>query len=280
MNLNELTEIRDLDRIKCILLDILSYIDDLCEKNNIRYSIAYGTLIGAIRHHGFIPWDDDIDIYMPREDFKRFISVINAQSSRYRLFSLETDPNYDSTIAKVVDTNTLLVQKKAGSQFDSNGNSKYNLGLYVDIFVLDFIPEEINKAKKVVRRATYLQKLWAFCFFAPNNKHGKITNLLRERINKTSFAAYYAKKTNQYACNLDVKKSKTIANLLNVGPNCLKDTFQIEEFDTCITVQFEKKNFRAISNYDKVLKSWYGDYMTLPPENERISNHLYNVYEI
>ena len=88
---------------KQIELEILDYIDTLCKKHNINYIINYGTLIGAVRHEGFIPWDDDIDLSMPREDYQRFINIFQKEKSKYKLLSLETDKNYFNNFVKQYD---------------------------------------------------------------------------------------------------------------------------------------------------------------------------------
>ncbi|CAG5214536.1 phosphorylcholine transferase LicD1 [Streptococcus pneumoniae] len=94
---------------KQIELEILDYIDTLCKKHNINYIINYGTLIGAVRHEGFIPWDDDIDLSMPREDYQRFINIFQKEKSKYELLSLETDKNYFNNFIKITDSTTKIM---------------------------------------------------------------------------------------------------------------------------------------------------------------------------
>ena len=93
-------------------LDILAFIDSFCKKNNIDYFINYGTLIGAIRHKGFIPWDDDIDISMTRENYERFIQLFKREQSKYKILTLETDERYYNNFIKVVDSTTRIVDNR------------------------------------------------------------------------------------------------------------------------------------------------------------------------
>ena len=271
-------EITDLKEIKSILLNILLYVDRICSKNGIHYSIAYGTLIGAVRHNGFIPWDDDIDIYMPRDDFSRFIDAVHKDKNRqFKLLSLETDSHYDSTIAKMIDTSTIVIQETAGSQKKRNGEYKYNIGLYVDIFILDYIPKNSEIQNHIMKHAAFLQKCWGFCFFAPNNKYNSIINVIRKICNNTNLALLFAKKVNQYAKNCN-SRTELVANLLNGGINGLNDLCELQSFNNPKTVCFEGYEFNVLSNYDIVLRRWYGDYMCLPPKEQRRSNHSYKAF--
>lgn len=111
---------------KQIELEILDYIDTLCKKHNINYIINYGTLIGAVRHEGFIPWDDDIDLSMPREDYQRFINIFQKEKSKYKLLSLETDKNY---FIKITDSTTKII--------DTRNTKTYESGVFIDIFPMD-----------------------------------------------------------------------------------------------------------------------------------------------
>lgn len=124
------------EEMKKVELEILSFFADFCETHNLRYFLAYGTLIGAIRHKGFIPWDDDVDIQMPREDYDILISLFNiGNDSPYRLISpLEKQSCY--TIVKIIDTRTIKIE---------NGIKNDPLGIDIDIFPLDGIPS-VDKA--------------------------------------------------------------------------------------------------------------------------------------
>lgn len=104
---------------KQIELEILDYIDILCKKHNINYIINYGTLIGAVRHEGFIPWDDDIDLSMPREDYQRFINIFQKEKSKYKLLSLETDKNYFNNFIKITDSTTKIIDTRNTKTYES-----------------------------------------------------------------------------------------------------------------------------------------------------------------
>lgn len=143
--------------LRKIEFDILCDVADFCHQNNIRYYLCGGTLLGCIRHHGFIPWDDDIDIIMPRPDYIRFHSLYNQRQSHYRVHSLLTDSQWYSTFAEVEDNRTIKVYQ---------GFKKESLGVSIDIFPIDGSPDGEKKRK---------------CFWYINNILTRIATLSKQR---------------------------------------------------------------------------------------------------
>ena len=115
--------------IKRVALDILKDVAHFCDTHDIRYVLAYGTMLGAVRHKGFIPWDDDIDIMMPRDDYNRFIKLYNDHNPRYQVYSIENDDSYTYTMAKVFDQETVMIDNTLWRNFDK-------AGVFIDIFPL------------------------------------------------------------------------------------------------------------------------------------------------
>lgn len=132
-----------LDQVKETALQLLIYVDRICEENDLKYSLYYGTLLGAVRHKGFIPWDDDIDIVMLRPDYDKLLSIL-AKDETYLLLDQSTRPDYRYTFAKLVDSNTYL----ESTQFYSGEDPE--LGVFLDIFPLDGVPE--NQEELVLYR--------------------------------------------------------------------------------------------------------------------------------
>lgn len=113
--------------IKGVALDILKDVAHFCDTHDIRYVLAYGTMLGAVRHKGFIPWDDDIDIMMPRDDYNRFIKLYNNHNPRYQVYSIENDDKYTYTMARIFDQETVMVDNTLWRNFDK-------AGVFIDIF--------------------------------------------------------------------------------------------------------------------------------------------------
>ena len=130
----------EINELKKLELDILIEIDEICTKNNFRYSLAYGTLIGAVRHKGFIPWDDDIDIFLPRPDYNKFVDYCSKNKTIFKLLSYDNSRWYSYPFAKATNQNTVIEEEET----DFNGK----MGIYVDVFPLDGLGDTYNDAKR------------------------------------------------------------------------------------------------------------------------------------
>lgn len=257
-----------LEELKKIELDILTYIDQVCKENNLRYFLCGGTLLGAIRHQGFIPWDDDIDICMPRLDYERFIEIVKEADSKYKIFSPGQE-GYYYNFSKVIDSETEL-------------NEYYykpieNLGVYVDVFPVEGMPSD-----EAVRKQ-HFDKLYAL------RKRINSFSLVRPRIRKN--LVKYVQSLILYAKNKKSSLSKfqreykELANLYNYdeaeyvymsgGAYAKKEMFPKAFIDNYETRVFEKREFNTIKDYDAYLTQLYGNYMQLPPKEKQITHHAF-----
>lgn len=257
--------------LKIIELDILKYIKRCCEENNLQYYLAYGTLLGAVRHQGFIPWDDDIDIWMPRKDYNKFLELeFHNKNAKYKVLSCKNDVQYYYEIAKVVALNTHLEEKGLLPIKD--------YGVYVDVFPLDGLPK-YYKAILFLFKCMGIMKMAAVNIQpAKNLKHKNRAWLFRFiGIVSTLLGA------RKYAWIVDKLAQKT-APEKSVQLGCLvsgegkKDIYDGEIFSSVVKLKFEDEYFDAPGGYCQCLSQLYGDYMTLPPENERVSKHIFNAY--
>lgn len=252
-----------LDEIKSIEINILSYVASLCEKHNLRYFLAYGTLIGAIRHKGFIPWDDDIDIAMPRDDYNRLLSIMRGENEKYEcLIPLENGYFYE--FAKVIDKTTSVQEKYT---------IKAHCGVWIDIFPLDGL-------KKNDKLSHYLLVLFNRCRAAAVNKNFPHKTkgmfvlaeylfwILCRLIGYKPFLKWSMKLAQKY--KYDDSDIVGYASSYPANNKYLKK----EWFSESLKVYFEKRQFNIPIGYHEYLTTQYGDYMQLPPENKRVSHHM------
>lgn len=250
-----------IDEIKQTELSILDYIDSVCKQHNIRYYLAYGTLLGAIRHKGFIPWDDDIDIYMLRSDYDRFIKLLSAEKeSHYSLLSIYNDSDYFYEFAKVVDNRTSINA--------NNLKAMRNEGVWVDIFPLDDAPRLLRMSKWFLNCIGACRILAVNTTF-PSNKYPRLlyplwalSNLIGPR--------FFLRISDMIAKS--GKSSSYVGYMCSMGVS--RYFFKKQWCNDVILVDFEGKKYPAFKQYDDYLKYQYGDYMQLPPEDKRVSHPI------
>lgn len=225
-----------------ILLDILKDIDRFCRANDLRYSLSDGTLLGAVRHGGFIPWDDDADIFMPREDFDRFMKTY--ESDRYHLlFNTRGEEEFlASGFAKVNDPTTIAGDRKSRAKY----------GVNVDIFPLDPVPEDPAVRKKFIHRIIHL--------------HNRLYH--RHKRDILSIIKSYAHSIDWWWNTIDRElhenpySDSPLFGMI-VGTNKDYIVFEKEMFDSLVETKFEDCSFLGLKDYDKYLRILYGpDYMT------------------
>lgn len=259
----------DTNELKKIQLDILDNIDSFCKKNKINYWLDYGTLLGAVRHSGYIPWDDDIDIGMLRDDYNKFLKEYNNSSSKYKLIASEIDKDYYFAFGKVMDTNTILYEP------DENG---LKIGVYVDIFVHDKASDNMDDNKKSYKKRDLYQKLRIAQLFPDlYDKTSLKKKILRFFINtylKCLPKNYYTKKIIKNSQKYSNQDTNKIADFL-APYEVIVDK---DIFDNFTYLKFEKNKYPVPEMYDEYLKAIYGDYMTLPPKEKQVSNHKFVAY--
>lgn len=253
----------NLQETKQIQLDILQFIHDFCIKNGIKYSICGGTLIGAVRHKGFIPWDDDIDLFLLREEYEKLIRVFNDESGRYVLHCLENDPKYNYPFAKVEDSRTFIAEKVTA----------YRIGVNIDVFPVDNCCDTEEDSVFYIKGAKRSQMLYKGKLVIPSKR-----NTLLKRISIYGvklITCFYtlrqlAEKLTLYSKG-GQENSKYVATM--VSGYGIKELQLRSNFSSFVYLSFEDRKFQAIKEYDSYLRSVYGDYMILPPEEKRHSPH-------
>lgn len=258
-----------LARLKRSTLSLLVKLHEICEQENIAYVLAYGTMLGAVRHHGFIPWDDDIDIMIARKDYKRFCEVItNKYSDELYIYNRETDPTNPLYLCKVMKRNTVLTE----AQYVRPQKG----GVFIDVFILDYVPE--NKFARSARAFFYrtfcrLASLSSdFKFPAPilieQGKHDKeLRKYYRARRVMGFFASILPIRAWTCLAQRAINYKKQTDYLWWGLP--LK-TIKTEIFENRSLYDFEGEKVYGVAQYDEYLRAVYGaDYMQLPPPEKR-----------
>lgn len=266
----------DMQEIKNISLQILIEIDEICRKNNIKYTLIAGTLLGAVRHKGFIPWDDDIDIAMTRKDYQNFADYCATHNTTFELKSIDTDEQYHYLFAKACSRDTIVFEK-----IGNRSNCEY--GVFVDIFPMDYVGDTLEEAKENIDR----MKLNRSLIIAYNWK--KFQRNHRNPIWKESvrFVFYVItrainiesieKRTEDFYIELTNTKTRYVADAVDNGYS-YKAIVSSELFEKYTELEFEGYKFIALQGYDDWLKQTYGNYMELPPKDKRVTHHSFEAY--
>lgn len=257
-----------LEELRRIQTEILSITTKFCEENNIHYWLDGGTLLGAIRHDGYIPWDDDIDLGMLRPDFDRFIREFNGYNAQYEVKCVETDPDFTYAYAKVLDTRTLLYEP------DENGN---RLSINIDVFVYDHIPENPRAVRKLFRKRDFYRNAngWRTLYIKPSGGFAKrLLKMIFSTLLKVFPRNYFAKKEVMNAKTYSHTDTARVGNLVGYA----LFTCETDVFDSFVDHVFEGKMYKIPSGYDKWLTRMYGDYMKLPPVEKRVTHHSFKAY--
>lgn len=262
-----------LEELKVLQMDVLQAVDEFCTEHNIRYSMACGTLLGAIRHKGYIPWDDDIDIYLLRDDYERLMKEFPCvYNGCYCISSLERDKIWDKPYAKGFDNRTIV---------EEYGDYDGKFGVNIDIFPVDEVPDDEKEWKTYddQRRKLYLKyaKLVAIIPF-------RFTPMGIVRWFKWNFPKWFSSKSRRCMAEIIDENSKKWRNsgYKRVFECCQgilqKKPFDASVFDDIISFPFEDQQFKGFKNYDEYLRNGFGDYMTLPPIEQQKPHHSFTAY--
>lgn len=244
--------------------EILDVIHKVCTENGLRYSLAYGTLIGAVRHKGFIPWDDDIDLMMPREDYEKLLAIWNQAAPKgYLLQNYHTYTDYTNNFAKIVKDHTTFLQK------EEDRTASFHKGVFVDIFPGDRVaPGRFRQKIQYVACAVNLLYSRGYTSGA-GGVMGMIERiLLRIPRNKQ---IHFRDKAEKIISKWS--KSNQLPYLFSCTIDSSRLYYPSDMFDGESFISFCGKEYRCVNDYDKILRIQYGDYMQLPPEEERVWKH-------
>lgn len=252
----------EVDELKRIQIDILDFVDEFCKKHNIKYFLTGGTLIGAIRHKGYIPWDDDIDICMLRDDYDRFIDVFHKENSPvYKVLSHTIQKGYPYPYAKVSNDKTVLKEDAIIS---------FEMGVNIDVFPLDTIPTELSLQKNIYKKFNLLYGILQLKRLKYSSKRAFLKNVfitVSRLPLKLIPNSYIIKKMHKNAIRYSYYESPLCGDV--VWGYGIREITKKEYFKNFLLVDFEGKQYSVPIGFDSFLKGLYGDYMQLPPEEKR-----------
>ena len=266
-------EVTDISEIQQMELGIMEYIHEVCHKIGVKYFLSYGSLIGAVRHKGFIPWDDDMDICMLRDDYEKLQDYMIAHpDERYELMSYKNNVNYVYPFMKVQDNHTYLVEEDV--RIDSD------MGIYVDIFPVDGYEDDQafkDKMTKIIKK----RQLSCYTFKGITNTKSVVNSIIRY----ISVIIFYFTNTNKYVSQIDeLAKSRKVEDYEQADYLIYKDmnkpVWKREWIEDVETGNFEGKEFMIPKHYHEILTSDYGDYMQLPPVAQQVSHHDFKLWKI
>lgn len=257
-------QITDMNELRQIQIAILDHVTQFCDEHHITYFLACGSLIGALRHKGYIPWDDDIDLFMPRSEYNRLVATYTDTSNNYKMME-PTRPDcgkYLYTFIKVCDTRTIITED------DVPG---YELGVNIDIFPLDYVSDNLRLRPYIFKFKKFIYRM-RLCKMRPNFLSSKFNYLCYRYfplplsvINRIIWKIFKQHKPTGTVCNM------TETNFY------ARECFPAKCMEGTVEVEFEGKRYKTMSGYHTYLSNFYGDYMTVPPESQRI-HHYFKAY--
>lgn len=264
-----------MEEIQRVSLEILKKITTICESQNFRYTLAYGTLIGAIRHKGFIPWDDDIDIQMPRPDYESFIKyMVKHPIDNLKVYNHKYVKNYPLGISRIADDRYEIIGDIASEHC--------SMGIFVDVYPIDGLGNTYENAKSAYektdkRRADLLRII--------NKKQSKITIYSLFKNPRFTISTIKLKILGLSHIQQALEQASSMYNFSQyeyVGIpnwNWIRLVYKREWYEEFIKWPFEDGIFYISKYYDNILRAEYGDYMQLPPVEKRIYHHGYKAYK-
>lgn len=258
----------DVLELRKIQLNILSRLHNFCIEHGINYSLSSGTLIGAVRHKGYIPWDDDIDTYILRPDYERLEKEF--EDEYIKILSPNTDRDCIYAYAKMYDSRTILIE--------NTSKNTQSIGVNIDLFIIDSVPDNIEERRSLFRKNKLLDKLLSV----------KLVTIRKGRSFKKNLTLFLGKiaicwipirwiiKQKRKVVGAFNPKAKDVCNVL--AGSSIRSCLPMDIMHNFIDIDFEGRTFKCMKDFDLYLSRCYGDYMQLPPVEKRVSHHSFKAY--
>ena len=254
-------------------LEVMKELHSYCVKHGLKYVLGYGTLLGAVRHQGFIPWDNDMDILMPRSDVEKLVELNKTEpiGHNIRLFHYTTDKNYHYPIVRACNMKTIVQPTYLREQID-------DMGVWVDVFPLDGISRPKLIFQKPLRN--FYLKMMNATMYVPESESGK-----KEKL-RSFIIRHMPDKNHKYERHLSsvcawskYEKAKIVCVICEEEPPFEKQLMDREDVENPMLAPYEDAEFFIPRNADKYLTLQYGDYMQLPPEEDRMTHSICSRYK-
>lgn len=281
--INEKGKELSLKEIQSIEFDILIYLDKICKENKIKYYLSSGTLLGAVKYNGFIPWDDDIDVILFRNDYIKLIDILSKSNGKYKLLSVYNTKGYYYPFAKLVDSRTILIE---------NSKRIKEMGVFIDIVPLDGF--KTDNYFKEINDIRFVKNLMVRRFRIKNCirdnfdymkvlkkkiKNKKLKDVIYCLVDYLSLPLgynFWTKLYDRLISNNDIDNSKYVG--VRTGSFDVKEVYLKKDLIKQSNYIFEGKKFTSFKNYDLYLRKKFGDYEKEPSDDQKISHHQMNVY--
>ena len=259
-----------------IQLDMLRALAAFCDENGLRYFLSGGTLLGAIRHQGFIPWDDDIDVNMPRTDCEKLLHLTDGRLGRYRVVGPDMDSFCPLCESFRIYDPTAVIESWAGGY----AKEPYYLPVFADIFPIEGLPDGKWQTRLHYDRIVFarkMQRVSVLKHMEARSLSGHIFHMLAwipaRLVGYTNWSRLVQKIATAYSM-----EEKEYIGVMTAPRQTISEKVKKEDYLRAVSVLFEGNVFHAPSNYDTYLHQLYGDYMRLPPEEDRRSDHVFHMY--
>ena len=248
-------------RVWAVELDLLEKLQDVCERHGLRYYACGGTLLGAIRHKGYIPWDDDIDVVMFREDYEKLLQIAPTEFTEPYFFQTAfNDHKYSRGHAQLRNSNTTAILHT------EKGCYTFNQGIFLDIFPMDAVPDDPAEQAAQRRRVNFWNRLLALSVQYPSNQYkNKIKDIVHVFASLVPYRWFY--RGMERACRKYNGKDTGRVAMISFDTFCDRWVFPRHCFEKALTVPFEHTQIVIPSGYDEMLTTAYNDYMTMKQEN-------------